>query len=313
MHSSLKRDIELLQKQYKLNTFQWTGKKDILKLKNEIKKSDITFSQFALDHAGVTVYFSKKYEKKSIVIIGGVDVAYEPSINYGYFLTQKGRIISKYILKNADKILVVDTSLKKQIEYMFCKSFNNIEYIATGYDYNYFKPFGKKEKIILTVSNIKKSNLYRKGLINFVKASLYFPDYKFVLVGKIMDNSIDILKQIAPYNVMFTDFVSDGKLLLYYQLAKIYCQFSKHEGLPNTLCESMLCNCIPIGSYENGIPKAIGNTGFYADYNDNEEIIEMINKAIKMKTNNNPRERIKRLFPIEKREKKLYSVIEGIL
>ncbi|MGF3555342.1 MAG: glycosyltransferase family 4 protein, partial [Thermoplasmatota archaeon] len=102
----------------------------------------------------------------------------------------------------------------------------------------------------------------------------------FVLVGRHADNSIEYLKSIAPPNVEFTNFVSDKELLEWYQRAKIYCQLSRYEGLPNTLCEAMLCECVPVGTKYCGIPTAIGNTGFYVPYGDEKATAEAIKKAL---------------------------------
>ena len=47
----------------------------------------------------------------------------------------------------------------------------------------------------------------------------------------------------------------------YFSTSQFYIQASRLEGLPNALCEAMLCECIPIGNSVFGIPSAIGNTG----------------------------------------------------
>jgi len=46
------------------------------------------------------IHYSKKYNKKSIVVTGGYDVVYLPEIIYGAFTNIKEIIPSKYILRN---------------------------------------------------------------------------------------------------------------------------------------------------------------------------------------------------------------------
>ena len=66
------------------------------------------------------------------------------------------------------------------------------------------------------------------------------------------------------------------ELLNYFQRAKVFCQFSFSEGLPNTLCEAMLCECIPVGSNVNGIPKAIGDYGYILQLKDVNKAKELV-------------------------------------
>jgi glycosyltransferase involved in cell wall biosynthesis len=122
--------------------------------------------------------------------------------------------------------------------------------------------------------------LKRKGLETFVKAAKYLPNVNFVLIGKHLDDSVRYLKSIAASNVSFPGFVSDVELLHFYQRAKVYCQLSIYEGLPNALCEAMLCGCVPVGTKYCGIPTAIGDTGFYVAYDDVDSTVEGINKAL---------------------------------
>lgn len=315
LQSFVERDLEILQKYIDVKSVQWRGKRDLPKIALGVLKSDLTFSWFAGDYAAVAIFFSKLFSKKSIVIAGGGDVAYVPEINYGQFtLGWHKRTLTTFALKHADKVLVVDPSLKKQIKYLLQKPCNHVKYLPTGYDSEYFKPHGKKKNIVLTVGAVKKGNIKRKGFETFVKVAKKFPNISFVLAGKHIDDSIQYLKKIAPSNVTFTGFISDEKLLDLYQKSRVYCQLSRHEGLPNALCEAMLCECVPVGSFQNGIPRAIANTGFYASWGDIEETTEALNEAIAapIKKGKEARKRIKHKFPIAKREKTIIKLLKNI-
>lgn len=315
LQTFVKRDLEILQKYFDVKPIQWRGKRDISKIALDILKSDLTFSWFAQDSAAVTVFFSKLFRKKSIVIAGGGDVAYVPEINYGQFTADwHKRMLTKFALKHADRVLVVDPSLKKQIKYLLQKPCHQVKYLPTGYDSEYFKPHGEKKNIVLTVGAVKKGNIKRKGFEIFVKVAKKFPDISFVLAGKHIDDSIQYLIKIAPSNVTFTGFISNEKLLELYQKSRVYCQLSRHEGLPNALCEAMLCECIPVGSFQNGIPRAIANTGFYASWGSIEETTEALNEAIAapIKKGKEARKRIKHKFPIAKRENTIIKLLKNI-
>ena len=107
-------------------------------------------------------------------------------------------------------------------------------------------------------------------------------------------------KNKIPGNLLIIDKVSPKQLRKYFQKTKIYLQLSRHEGLPNSLCEAMLCCANPIGTNINGIPTAVGNTGYTHKYNVNKftkKIIELWN----IDYNQNARNRIINLFPEKKR------------
>ena len=59
--------------------------------------------------------------------------------------------------------------------------------------------------------------------------------------GLFTQAELDALKAKASHNVEFAGFVPHDQLASYYQRAKVYCQLSAYEGLPNALCEAMLC------------------------------------------------------------------------
>jgi glycosyltransferase involved in cell wall biosynthesis len=240
-----------------------------------------------------------------------------PEIGYGAF--SKGRfwkegLAAKYVFNNVDKALVVDLSLKDDIVKNAGVEGGNIDYLPTGYDPNYWRPKGKKEDIVLTVGTVSEPVIKRKGFETFVKAAKYLPDVEFVLVGKHADGSISRLESIAPSNVKFTGFVPDEELLKWYQKAKVYCQLSRYEGLPNALCEAMLCECIPVGTEYCGIPTAIGDTGFYVPYGDPKATAEAIRKALNApdELRKDVRERIAKIFSLERREEELIKLIRTL-
>ncbi|MCK4364517.1 MAG: glycosyltransferase family 4 protein [Thermoplasmatales archaeon] len=317
--SFMDNDEKILKKHFNVVTLTKAGDKSfylkILKilLKNEV---DLLYLWFAHYRFAPIIFLSKLFKKPSIVIAGGFDVAYVPDIEYGQFnYSWFKKIRAKFVLKYANKVLVVDPSLKEDAIKNAKISGENIDYLPTGYDPNYWKPKGEKENIVLTVGAVNNTIVERKGFKTFVKAARYFPDVKFVLVGKHVDDSINQLKSIAPSNVEFTGFVSDEELLEFYQKAKIFCQLSRYEGLPNALCEGMLCECIPIGTKYCGIPSAIGDTGFYVSFGNVLETANAIKKALNKpdELGKKARVRIVQKFPKDRREKGLVATIRSLV
>ncbi len=319
--SFVQRDLELLRKHFSVRVVDFVLSRKNLKgtlttvfsMVTGVLWADVTFSWFAAAHAFWAVRLSKMFKKKSIVVVGGYEVAKVPEIGYGALLNPKSARRVKYVLENADGVLTVDDSLKRDAIENLGVNGINIQTVPTGYDTEFWKPTRKKENFALTVAYVNNSTIKRKGLETFIKAAEYLPEIKFVIVGPHLDNSIGKLKPTAGRNVEFTGFVSDDELIRYHQRAKVYCQLSRYEGLPNALCEAMLCECVPVGTKNSGIPTAIGDTGFYVPYGDPEATAEAIKEALNSDKGKQARERIKAMFPIERREKELVMIINQTL
>jgi glycosyltransferase involved in cell wall biosynthesis len=314
--SFVNQDYEILSRHYIVEKFCWQGKKDILRLFRAVKRCDVTFSWFAADHAAVTVFFSRLLGKSSIVVVGGYDVAYVPELNYGRFTQSKlKRMLTCYALKKSDIVLVVSQSLKDEAINNFGIDGRNILYLPTGYESRYWRPSGKKEDMVLTVASANDMvRIKLKGLDTFVETAKLLPEIPFVVVG-VSGNAKNYLKGISPANVKLVGFLTHDELLKYYQKAKIYCQLSLREGLPNCLCEAMLCECIPIGTIDvGGIRDAIGETGFYVGYGNSKDVAEAIRMAFKTQKNGKgARNRIMVMFPESRREDGLIKVINRLI
>jgi len=311
--SFIQKDINILQKYFEAKTYFYKQDKNLFELRKLVILCDIVYCWFASYHCIFPFLFAKIYKKTRMVIVGGYDACNIKG--YGIFSSWKGRRLARYLYKNSDKILVVDESLKNDIlDNSKLRISEKIEVLPTGYDPTKWYPTGKKEKMVLTVCYVNESNWWRKGINTFVKAAEMLPDMPFYVVGK-TDEGIKNRVEQAPKNVTFTGWVSDDELLQLYQRAKVYCQLSRYEGLPNALCEGMLCNCIPVGTNVCGIPHAMGETGFYVPYGDEKATAEAIKKALKSseELGKKARKRIITMFPHKRREKILVGIIEELI
>jgi len=313
----VQKDLELLQKHYNVKTVDFIVTrndligtlKTIIKMFHGILWSDLTFSWFAGSHAYWAVRLSKFFGKKSIVVVGGYEVAKIPEIGYGVMSNPKSAYIVEYTLNNADKILAVSKFNENEI--LKYTTSNNVELIYNGVDCNKFKPNGEKEDLVITIGRSIKSTCKLKGIDTFVKASLAFPDIRFIVIG-IHDVEIySKLKQINPA-VEFAGELSQEEVLIHLQKAKVYCQLSLRESFGMALAESMCCECIPVVTNNSALPEVVGNTGFYVPYDNPEATSSAINNALKSNMGIEARSRIMNLFTIEKREKYLKTIIENL-
>ena len=314
--SFIKKDHDMLSRSYEVDVVSFSSLGSAPSLLKAIAGCRLALIWFAGGHAAATVLLSKLLRKKTIVVVGGFDVACIPEINYGRFAQGKTKsILTKFALKHADRVLVVDPTLKGDAIKNAGIRGHNIDYLPSGFSDTEFYPNGRKEPMVLTVAMGESwDRAIIKGLDVFVESAIHLPDVRFKVVG-IAGDALSRLKRAAPDNVEFTGFVSQHDLIESYQRAKVYCQLSMREGLPNALCEAMLCECIPVGTDRNGIPIAIGDTGFIVPYGDPVAAAKAIKEALLESGDRGKRarERIIELFPEKRREDGLIQVINELV
>jgi glycosyltransferase involved in cell wall biosynthesis len=259
------------------------------------------------------VSFAHFFGKKSILILGGVDVAKEKDFHYGIWNSWWKSPIIRYGITHASIVLAVDPFLKHEAVRLAHYPGDNIIIVPTGYDPEFWKPSGKKDELVLTVAScpdLVRAKL--KGIDNLISIARKMPDVHFKIIGinPHVASTFDV-----PPNVECRSFSSREEVLHSYQQAKVYCQLSYREGLPNALCEAMLCECIPIGTRVGGIPTAIGDAGFLVDYNDEKQTIAAIRAGLTMSPDDGMRARLRiaAQFTLSQREETLKETIAKIM
>jgi len=309
--SFIQEDLKLLKKHFDVRAVDFVlsrrNLKDTLvtpfKMVLGVLWTDVTFSWFADTHAFWAVKLSKIFRKKSIVVVGGYEVAKVPEIGYGAMLNLRSARRVKSVLENADKILAVSEFNKKEIlKYTNPK---NIELVYNGVDHDKFKPKNEREDLVITAGNPTKNTCKLKGIDTFVKASLAFPEFRFVVIGNYDVDIHNRLKQIAP-NVEFTGALSHEEVTSWLKKAKVYCQLSYRESFGMSLVEAMSCGCIPVISNRGALPEIVSNLGFIVDYGDVDGTIKAISNALNSSDKHEAvRERAKTFSIIEReRDKK---------
>lgn len=309
----IQRDLNILRKHFEVRVL---GRANIkspifwLKAFTGSLWADVTFSWFASPPALVIVLLSKIFRTKSIVVVGGYEVANEPEIGYGGMLNPVTRTMVKFTLKHADKILAVSEFSKKEI--LRCSSPKDIKLVYHGVDCSKFKPNNKKGDLVITVGTISNDVVKLKGIEFFVRAAKYLPKVRFIVVGEIKDRSIQHLKSVSPSNVQFTGFIPNSKLITLYRRAKVYCQLSLRESFGVALAEAMACRCVPVVTDRGAIPEVVGDIGFYVPYGDPGTTARVIKKALRSMKGKKARARIKKNFTFKKRERELTGVVRRL-
>lgn len=335
--SFVKADNEILTSKFEVVKYQFKPVKGLLKnafqfikqflfLLFNVWKYDVFYIWFADYHSFLPVLFCKLISKKTYLIIGGFDAVAIPEIQFGVFYKKNMRSkMVAFCYKYANYILPVDSSLIKSINYYnnpegqkigfmnYVKRINgDIFTIPTGYDPEKWKRRPSNiERDIITVGGCDNMQSFkRKGHELFIKVARAMPDKTFSLIG-IADEIQEHIRSSLPSNLKMIGFLSQEEIINQFSKHKVFTQFSLSEGLPNTLCEAMLCGCIPVGSSVNGIPEGIGDTGFVIFRPDVNEAVEAIKKALNESTDmqNKVRQRIIDLYNFDKRKDAIIKLI----
>jgi glycosyltransferase involved in cell wall biosynthesis len=292
-------------------------------------------SWFADYHSAVMVFTGKLMRKKTIIFIGGQEAISYPELNKGVFRKKIRGAFVKYALRNADLIIANHKSLIYHENFYYNQAQPHIDGIShyvkdlstqVEIIYNGIDPLKfvrdytipKQKNLVLTVGTMnQKGDFYNKGFDLFIQTAEKNPQLAFVLIGLHPDYlewtennyriskipNLKIIPYLCPYQVLNE----------YYNKARVFVQASITEGMPNTLSEAMLLECVPVGSNVNGIPDAIGDTGVIIMNRTVEDLENGIQQALGMSTAQLARERVMQLFSFEKREEKIIQVIRKFL
>lgn len=291
-------------------------------------------------HSLLPVFFGKLFNIKSVINVGGYDATDIPEIKCGAFNRDnlKGKLRAyflEYSYKNCDYIITVDDSLiKNENSYIYSDNKEKkvlsdgilnyipglktpINTVYTCYDTDFFLPGEdtRKEKMVLSVGLTPNENEFkRKGFDVLVEAAKEMSDVQFVLIG-VSEDQCAFLKTLNLSNLTFKTKLPRKELLILFQKAKVFAQLSLFEGLPNTLCEAMLCGCVPVGSNVNGIPKAMGDNGFIVYKKDLKEVKEKLYSALGTTDEEGRKARnyIVSSFTFQKRKNDIYSIINTLI
>ena len=276
-----------------------------------IWQSDLTFSWFASGHSFAAVLLSKLLRKRSAVVVGGYDVAFEPDISYGqYTLGRLKRVYSDFVLGNADIVLPVSEFTKSEV--LARAKPKRVQVLYPGIDLDRFQPGGEKKDLVMTVASGSGRIIKLKGLDAFIGAAALLPEIRFLIVG-LSDQDREELQSRSTENVSLFGYVSREELLAFYQEARVYCQLSYRESFGMALAEAMACGCVPVVTERGAIPEVVGDAGYYVPYGSAKATAEAIEKALSSKNGIGLRKRVEERFSLRRREEALQSLLKSLM
>jgi glycosyltransferase involved in cell wall biosynthesis len=265
-----------------------------------------------------------------VIIAGGQEAICYPELKKGVYYKKSRGALVKFALRHAGLILPNHKSLvyhenyyydpkgkKDGMKYYIPDLKTKIRVLPNGIETGKFyreSSIIKDPKTILTVGTMNGTNDFiNKGFDLFISLASRNPDLNFILIG-MKRRFLPWIEQYYPFKelknlkVVFS-FCPHEVLFQSYNEAGVFVQASITEGMPNTLCEAMLCECIPVGSNVNGIPDAIGDTGVIVGKRDIIELESAVREAIKLSTGPDARKRIIENFSFADREKNLIGIL----
>ncbi len=256
-------DLEELRERYEVTDCylrsRWIN---AFSLWQKVRTHDLIFGWFASWHTFLPLLFARISGKPSLLVIGGYDLANMPEIGYGHQRGGVKRWVSRRTMRLANSLVTNSYYSRKEAGRNALLPEENVHPVYHGVRDPFGSlPPGSRSRIALTVGNVDRANLRRKGHEPFVRAAALMPDVEFVLAGAWKDDAIDYLRSFATPNVTFTGWLSNDELCDYYRRASVYVQASLHEGFGLSVAEAMLAGCIPVVTNAGALPEVTGEFG----------------------------------------------------
>ncbi len=302
-------DLTILRRHWEVRHLLVRGVGALPSILSGVRQSDIVFTWFASTYAAAAVGAARAFGRRSVIAVGGGDVAGIPEIGYGIWISPwKSRLVT-YALRTADRVIAVDPFLKREAIRRAGYDGANIDVLPTGYDSTFWSPAGEKTDSVLTVAVCESESRVRvKGLDLLLEAARHLAGTRFVVVG-VQEPHAGRLRARAPVNVEILGSVSRDDLRAMYRKSRVYCQPSRFEGLPNAVCEAMLCGCVPVCTDVGGMRTPVGGHGFLVPAGEPGVLAAAIAEAMRSPAPTGGREFIASRFTLEGRDLGLRKLI----
>jgi len=278
-----------------------------------VSRADVVVCWFASWHAPAPLLAARLLRRPSILIVGGFDTANLPEIGYGYQQGGVRRILARTSMRLAGRLL---TNSEWSREELRRNAGLDAEVVYHGIPDPFGElPSGPRERMALTVGNVARLSLERKGMRAFVEAAAHLPDVEFVVAGRWADDAADELRDVAGPNVRLTGELADEELADLYAHAAVYVQASRHEGFGMAVAEAMLAGCVPVVTSAGALPEVVGGAGVVVASPDPALIAAGVREALALgdEARAQARGRVLEWFPLEVRRRGLLRLVDEAL
>jgi len=278
-----------------------------------VRGVDLVVCWFASWHAPVPLLLARLLRRPSILIVGGFDTANMPEIDYGFQQGGIRRVIARTSMRLAGRLMTNSEYSREELR-------RNTGFAADVVYHGVPDPFpglptGPRDRMALTVANVARLSLERKGLRPFVEAAAHLPDVQFVVAGRWLDDAAAELQALSGPNVQLTGGLTDEELDRLYARAAVYVQASHHEGFGMTVAEAMLAGCVPVVTSAGALPEVVGDIGVVVESPDPADVAAGVSEALAAPDEERARARQRVLdrFPLEVRRRGLLGLVDEAL
>ena len=214
-----------------------------------------------------------------------------PALQRFYLSSQTRRSCQR-----ARRIITISESSRQDVHHIFGVPLSRIDVVVPGVDAVYrplptaevvaFREKHGLNRFVLHVGTLqprKNIPVLIQAVANLM-AGLDDPDLKLVLVGGKGWLYEDIFHQVQALGlaerVVFTGYVPDNELPLWYNAAELLVFPSLYEGFGLPVVEAMACGTPVIAANSSSIPEAVGEAGLLFEPNDVETLVNQMTAVL---------------------------------
>lgn len=314
--SFVERDLKILKERHEVvprNIYYWNPFRLISDLLG-VFSCDAVFLWFVSIHALPIVVAAKLFRKKIVSVVGGYEAVNLPEIDYGSARSPLRRMLVRFMLHCANRIVAVSRSSQDEIVENLRVSRDRTTLIYHGFENTALSETFVKKPVVINVGHVSAETVRRKGIDDFVLAAAAMPDVEFVQIGPISVNLEEALGRKLPPNLTLEGKVSLDELINHFLSAKVYLQLSRHEGFGCSVAEAMLFGCIPVVTNAFALPEVVGDCGITLTSRNQQEVVKAVRSALAMPDSEGlrARKRILDHFSYEQRRQALLKLLSEL-
>lgn len=315
VNSLLKIDKENVYNLYwsgdNFNNFKKNNSKIIMTSNKHHRFFEQYYFPYNLDYEKVDIYHvpqngiglnSYIHCKRVVTIHDLIPFLMPDTVGRGYLLKFLKQMPS--IIERSDAIITVSEWSKKDILRFFPIDPNKIYVTPLATDLKYrvlnktkcknviYKKYNINSPFILYIGGFSPRKNVKMLVKAFKETCKDLPiDYKLVIVGSYKNEGNEVLKLVEDLNlssnVIFTGFVDEIDLPLFYNACNLFVYPSLYEGFGLPPLEAISCGAPTIASNTTSIPEVLENCGVLINPNKISELRDSIGKVL---TNNKLRD-----------------------